>query len=91
VRRQRLRNLRKFCSNDLNSSIRLETCLTLLGLLNDWTHLAPKPISVSFFVAAIIAGGWFVAPKAVSAIRRLSPDMNLLMTIAVLGAAGIGE
>jgi Cd2+/Zn2+-exporting ATPase len=40
---------------------------------------------------AIIFGGWFIAPKAVAAARRLAPDMNLLMTIAVLGAAGIGE
>jgi Zn2+/Cd2+-exporting ATPase len=65
--------------------------LTFLGLLIGRTHSAPAPVSVSFFVAAIIAGGWFVAPKALSAARRLSPDMNLLMTIAVLGAVGIGE
>jgi Cd2+/Zn2+-exporting ATPase len=44
-----------------------------------------------FYLAAIVSGGWFIAPKAVAAARRLAPDMNLLMTIAVLGAAGIGE
>lgn len=42
------------------------------------------------YVAAIVAGGWFVLPKAWRALRRLRPDMNLLMTLAVAGAAGIG-
>lgn len=40
---------------------------------------------------AIVSGGWFVAPKALYAVQRLRPDMNLLMTIAVIGAIGIGE
>ena len=40
---------------------------------------------------AIVIGGWFVAPKAWLAARRLRPDMNLLMTVAVIGAIVIGE
>lgn len=43
------------------------------------------------FSAAIVSGGWFIFPKALRAFRMLSPDMNALMTVAVLGAAGIGE
>lgn len=43
------------------------------------------------YLIAVIAGGWYVAPKALLAIRRLRPDMNLLMTIAVIGALFIGE
>jgi len=43
------------------------------------------------YLLAIVAGGWFVAPKALNALRRFAPDMNLLMTIAVLGALGIGD
>jgi Cd2+/Zn2+-exporting ATPase len=40
---------------------------------------------------AVVAGGWFIAPKAWLSARRLRPDMNLLMTIAVIGAIAIGE
>jgi Cd2+/Zn2+-exporting ATPase len=40
---------------------------------------------------AILTGAWYVLPRAWLAIRRLRPDMNLLMTVAVLGAVGIGD
>lgn len=39
----------------------------------------------------VLAGAWYVLPKAWFAARRLRPDMNLLMTVAVVGAAAIGE
>lgn len=52
----------------------------------------PMPmLEIILYVIAAILGARFVAPKAVFAIRRLSPDMNLLMTIAILGAMIIGE
>lgn len=40
---------------------------------------------------AILAGVWNVLPKALFAARRLRPDMNLLMVVAVAGAVAIGE
>lgn len=43
------------------------------------------------YALAILAGTWSVLPKAWNALRRFRPDMNLLMTIAVLGAVAIGE
>ncbi len=47
--------------------------------------------SVVLYFSAILAGGWFIFPKALYAARKLKPDMNLLMTVAVLGAIGLGE
>lgn len=53
---------------------------------------APMPlIERGLFGLAILFGVWLVAPKAWSSARRLSPDMNLLMVIAVAGAIGLGE
>ncbi len=43
------------------------------------------------YLAAVAAGGRFTAPRAWRAARRLRPDMNLLMTVAVLGALAIGD
>lgn len=47
--------------------------------------------SIVAYAGATLAGAWFVLPKAWSALRRLRPDMNLLMVIAVAGALLIGE
>jgi Zn2+/Cd2+-exporting ATPase len=53
-------------------------------------HAVPLAAKVLYAVA-ILAGLWTVLPKAGFALRRLRPDMNLLMAVAVLGAIGIGE
>ena len=53
---------------------------------------APMPlVEIGLFAAAILFGVWLVAPKAWSSARRLSPDMNLLMVVAVAGAIALGE
>ena len=62
-----------------------------LGLLLSWQKLAPPSTTLPLFVIAIISGGWFIYPKAWAALQRFQADMNLLMTIAVIGAAFIGE
>ena len=62
-----------------------------LGLLLSWQKLAPPSTTIPLFVIAIISGGWFIYPKAWAALQRFQADMNLLMTIAVIGAAFIGE
>jgi Zn2+/Cd2+-exporting ATPase len=48
-------------------------------------------IERALLFASILCGLRLVAPKALRAARHLRPDMNLLMTIAVLGAIVIGE
>jgi len=55
-------------------------------------HPSQSPPTVRLLYSiGVLAGGWFVFPKAWLALRRFRPDMNLLMTIAVLGAVSIGE
>ncbi|MCC7262837.1 MAG: heavy metal translocating P-type ATPase, partial [Candidatus Latescibacteria bacterium] len=53
-------------------------------------HQVP-PAAAICYALGILAGVWLILPKAWLAARRLRPDMNLLMTVAVLGAIGIGE
>lgn len=48
-------------------------------------------VSKGAYLGAIFTACWFIAPKAWLSARRLRPDMNLLMVVAILGAIGIGE
>lgn len=51
----------------------------------------PPAVAKAFFAAATVAGVWQVLPKAWFALRSVRPDMNLLMTVAVVGAVALGE
>ncbi len=62
-----------------------------LNLFAGHGAVAMPPAESLLFLAAIVFGAWLVAPKAWSSARRLSPDMNLLMVVAVTGAVGLGE
>ena len=64
---------------------------TGLGLLLQWTKVAPEIVARIAFGVAIIAGGWFIVPKAWRALRRFALDMNVLMTVAVCGAVAIQQ
>jgi len=48
-------------------------------------------VTKALYALGILSGVWFILPKAWYAARHLRPDMNLLMTIAVVGAIVIGE
>ena len=62
----------------------------LLGTDSGATHRYPF-LSILFYAAASVAGSWFILPKTLGAVRRMRPDMNLLMTLAVTGAMAVGE
>jgi Zn2+/Cd2+-exporting ATPase len=49
----------------------------------------PLP-SMVLYAAAVLCAARYVGPKAWLAAKRLRPDMNLLMMVAVAGAIGIG-
>jgi Cd2+/Zn2+-exporting ATPase len=54
-------------------------------------RLGDGETAVALFAGAIVVGGWTTARAALLAARARVADMNTLMTIAVLGAIGIGE
>ena len=51
----------------------------------------PPTVAVVLYALSVLAGVWTVLPKAWIAAKRLRPDMNLLMVVAVCGAVGIGQ
>jgi Cd2+/Zn2+-exporting ATPase len=53
-------------------------------------HTLPQSVTL-LYIAAVVSGAWYVLPKAWQAARRLRPDMNFLMIVAVIGAIIIGE
>ena len=60
------------------------------GLAEGTVHSVPWP-AVSAYALAVGAGLSLVLPKAWRSLRSARPDMNLLMTLAVAGAVGLGE
>lgn len=60
-------------------------------LLAQWQNLLPQTGIIAIASIAIISGAWFIFPKAIKSITHLSLDMNVLMSVAVIGAACINQ
>ena len=50
---------------------------------------APR-LSIALFVVAYLSGGWFASIELAGELRRGVFDINLLMIVVAIGAAGIG-
>jgi Zn2+/Cd2+-exporting ATPase len=81
-----------------HSSSRVETIslaisgvLVAVGLIFHWTNRETPRLTIGVALAAMAAGGWFLLPKAGRALLRFRPDINLLVVIAAIGAAVVGE
>lgn len=61
----------------------------LLGAVSE-EHVLPLSTKI-LYLLSILCGVIYVFPKAYFSLRRLSPDMNLLMIVAIIGAIGIQE
>ncbi len=72
-------------------SLMVSGVLVSAGLIGEWTNVLPKTGTAAVSIAAMLAGGWFLLPKAGRAILKLRPDINLLVVIAAIGASVIGE
>ena len=62
----------------------------LIALGRD-TPAGHNEISMPFYMAVAVLGGWPLVRGAVRALGKRSLDMNLLMSAAVIGAGALGE
>ncbi len=79
-----------------STSVRLVSVIvsgifTGVSLLFQWQMFFLSFGKVAAAMIAMIASGWLILPKAIRALRHFSLDMNVLMSVAVIGAAAIGE
>lgn len=65
--------------------------LTAIGLVLGWMKIGPAWLGMGTFAIATLAGGMLVFPPAWKALLAKRLDMNVLMTVAVIGAWIIGE
>ncbi|SFV08349.1 Cd2+/Zn2+-exporting ATPase [Alicyclobacillus macrosporangiidus] len=68
----------------------LSGVLLALGLISTYLPLPPI-VPIGLFAACMVIGGYKPARNAYYAVRSRSLDMNVLMTMAALGAAIIGQ
>ena len=64
---------------------------TGISMLFQWQNFFAPYGKIAAALIAILASGWLILPKALRALRHFSLDMNVLMAVAVTGAACIGE
>ncbi len=65
--------------------------LLAAGFLLEWVFKIKEPYTPVLFALAVLLSGILVFPKAFRAIKQLQLDMNVLMTVAVIGAFLIKE
>lgn len=61
------------------------------GLLLDWIDLPYNWLVLSFYFVSIALGGSLICPKAWRSALKFNLDMNILMSVAVVGAVFIKE
>ena len=71
--------------------IALSGALLLIGLVLDWTDLASPLIRLIVFGLSTVAAGVLVFPKAYRALVQRALNINILMSVAVIGAFAIKE
>ena len=63
----------------------------LLAALLTWLLKAPERVTNTMLIAATVAGLPLTLTRAIHAVRSLFIDMNVLMSIAIVAAAALGE
>ncbi|MBS0631264.1 MAG: cadmium-translocating P-type ATPase [Verrucomicrobia bacterium] len=73
------------------ASLALSGLLTGIVVVGHGRDAWSGAVTAALALAAMLAGGWFLLPKAWRAILSFRPDINLLVVIAAIGASAIGE
>jgi heavy metal translocating P-type ATPase len=68
----------------------LATALFAVGLIAHFTR-APAAVAWTFFLASYAAGGWEPGRAGLAALRAKTLDVDLLMVVAAIGAAAVGQ
>lgn len=63
----------------------------VVGLILEWMDLSNQLVSLILFSISTLLAGVLVFPKAWRAIKQVTLDMNVLMSVAVIGAFAIRE
>ncbi len=70
-----------------NALVIASGALLTCGLLLQWLKLGPPLLHTLGFALATLGGGLLAFPAAFLALQKARLDMNVLMTVAVTGAA----
>ena len=68
----------------------LATALFVVGLVAHFAH-SPAWLAWAFFLASYAAGGWEPGLAGLTALREKTLDVDLLMVLAAIGAAAVGQ
>lgn len=71
--------------------VSLSGLLLLTGLCSEWFFSPSKTLLFIIYFLSTLVGGIIIFPKALRSLRKFSLDMNVLMSIAVIGAFLIKE
>lgn len=63
----------------------------IVGWAGEWSGLLPEPLALLAYLVAYVAGGRGAVVSAYKAARRGRFDIDLLMVVAALGAAALGD
>ncbi|MEC5188939.1 heavy metal translocating P-type ATPase [Geobacillus thermodenitrificans] len=87
--RERITRREPFWKKKENWNILASAVLLLIGIAADAAD--GGILAVAMYLAVIVIGGYSLFSTGLRNLARLQFDMNTLMTIAILGAAAIGE
>lgn len=74
-----------------NRSQLIAAVLIVLAFVSQWCLGEPRFLTASLFIAAIIIGGYALFIEGIKDLIKLDFSMATLMTIAIIGAALIGD